>query len=131
MKLEKIDTNFAVGEVNADGMKAYNIYTTPFKIYGLYDCKEGSYTRMPYEVAERVNDGVKWLHTNTAGGRLRFKTDSRRIALRYILPDVCLLPHMPATGVSCIRLPSAPPSTQSTCFLAQPYAYRSGSSGIL
>ncbi len=104
MKLEKIDTNFAVGEVNADGMKSYDIHTTPFKIYGLYDCKEGSYTRMPYEVAERVNDGVKWLHTNTAGGRLRFRTDSSRIALRYILPDVCLLPHMPATGVSCFDL---------------------------
>ena len=104
MKLEKIDSNFAIGEVNADGMKTYSIHSYPFKIYGLYDCKEGDYRRMPCEVAERVNDGVKALHTNTAGGRIRFKTDSRRIALRCILPDICLLPHMPVTGVSCFDL---------------------------
>ena len=104
MKIEKIDSNFAVGDVTADGMKAYSIHTSPFKIYGLYDCKENNYRRMPREVAEKVNDGVKALHTNTAGGRIRFKTDSSRIALHFVLPDVCLFPHMPLTGTTCFDL---------------------------
>ncbi len=104
MKIEKIDSNFAVGEVNADGMKTYDIHTSPFKIHGLYDCKEGNYRRMPAEVAEKVNEGVFALHTNTAGGRIRFKTDSARIALRCILPEVWLFPHMPVTGVTCFDL---------------------------
>lgn len=104
MKIEKIDSNFAVGEVTADGMKAYDIHTSPFKIYGLCGCKQGNYRRMPREVAEKVSEGVFALHTNTAGGRIRFKTDSAKIALRCVLPDVCLFPHMPLTGTTCFDL---------------------------
>ena len=34
------------------------------------------YRRMPTEVAETVSQGIKELHTQAAGGRIRFRTDS-------------------------------------------------------
>ena len=43
--------------------------------------------RMPYEVANDISDGVRWLNEYTAGGRVRFKTDSPFIALSVEQPE--------------------------------------------
>ena len=67
----------------------YNAEEAPFSIHGLYDKKEnGIFTRMPREVAERTSKKVGMLHTNTAGARLRFATDSCFIAVGAIYPPM-------------------------------------------
>lgn len=76
-----IDKNFKV-ETNLDlpDVKFYDIENEPFKIYGVMrenDC----FRRMPQEVADKANDGVKLLNTHSAGGRVRFKTDSNYVAI--------------------------------------------------
>ena len=50
---------------------------------------------MPKETAEKVNNGVLSLHTNTSGGRLRFITDSPYVAIVAKMPDKVHPTHMP------------------------------------
>lgn len=65
----------------------HDIKKPPFSIYGLYDpCTEEKFRRIPKEVAEATSDGVTVLHTNTAGGRVRFKTDSPSISVKVSSP---------------------------------------------
>ena len=46
----------------------YNARRAPFRIHGLYKPEEeGAFRRMPTEIAEATNSGVKLLHKNTAG----------------------------------------------------------------
>ena len=59
------------------------------------------FKRLPDDVAEASgSDGVKKLYLNTAGGRVRFTTDSKYIAIKSVMPDVEGFSHMPLTGVA-------------------------------
>lgn len=80
MKLEEIDKNMAVPKVvSKDGFEFYNIDYAPFRIYGIYK-ENGSYRRISDKVAKRVNIGVFELSAHTAGGRVRFVTNSERLS---------------------------------------------------
>lgn len=80
-----------------DGFAFYNIDEEPFRIYGIF--REGDkYRRIPEEVARATNGGVHFLHANTAGGRVRFKTDSRRIAILAKMVNPGKMPHFALTG---------------------------------
>lgn len=71
----------------------------PFQIYGLYDYKnEPQFIRMPKAVAEATSDGVRDLNFCTAGGRVRFSTDSAYVAIKTEMPYLCLMGHMPLAG---------------------------------
>ena len=81
----------------------YNVKKDPFKIYGLYDYKRQEvYRRLPESVAKATSPGVERLALDTAGGRLRFSTDSPYIIIKVVMPMVCRFPHMPLTGTSGI-----------------------------
>lgn len=78
--ISKIDKNMTASKtIDKEGFDFYDIDEAPFRIYGVYRDGE-KYRRLPPEVASTVNEGVLWLHANTAGGRIRFKTNSKRIA---------------------------------------------------
>ena len=98
----EIDKNLAVsGTIQGENVSFYNVRKAPFTIYGLLPGREGeSYRRVPLEVAEQVSDGVLRLHTRTAGGRVRFRTDSDCVAIRAIMPNKNLMTHMPFLGSS-------------------------------
>lgn len=95
-----IDSNFKVNtELNIEDVEFYDIKQQPFKIYGLnYD--SGKYRRIPENVAKSVNEGVYGLHANTAGGRVKFKTDSPYVAIHAIMPCIGKMPHFALTGSS-------------------------------
>ncbi len=66
-------------------------------VHGLYDYKaQMGFPRMPKSVAEATNARVACLYSNPAGGRVRFKTDSGRIAIRAKYPN--LTPRTILTG---------------------------------
>lgn len=66
-----------------EGIKYYDIKNDPFKIYGIYySAEEGHYRRIPQSVADATNDGVKGLSKHTAGGRVRFKTNSDKLVIK-------------------------------------------------
>lgn len=96
--IAEIDKNFKVEtEIKRDGVEFYNIDNPPFAIYGIY--RDGvCYRRMPEEVAKSVSNGVHKLHADTAGGRVRFKTDSRNIYIMAKMGRVGKMPHFALTG---------------------------------
>ena len=99
MKLEDVDKNFKLETVKEEDVVWYDIENAPFSVHGIfYDETEEQYLRLPREVAQTVNDGVNVLANHTAGGRVRFITDSPYIALRAVAPKGWAMNHMPLTG---------------------------------
>ncbi len=104
MQIEKIDKNFSFAStVSIEGLSYYDILEQPFSIHGLL-YEDGCFRRMPDAVAKNVSDGVYWLHKNTAGGRVRFCTDSPYIAIHAEMPEACFMSHCALTGSSCFDL---------------------------
>lgn len=96
--ISAIDTNFKIeSKIDKADIKFYNANQEPFKIYGVF-YENGKYRRMPEAVAKTVSDGVVTLHTHTAGGRVRFSTDSPYIAIHAIMPSIGKMPHFALTG---------------------------------
>jgi len=97
--LYEIDKNFIVeSSFNLEDVEYYDVKENSWCLYGLIF--DNIFRRMPKEIAEKVNEGVFSLHSNTSGGRLRFVTDSPYVAIVAKMPDKCHFPHMPQTGVS-------------------------------
>ncbi|MBQ7794049.1 MAG: hypothetical protein IJ366_05950 [Clostridia bacterium] len=105
MDISKIDKNFN-NYYSYEGMTTHNVNSEPFKLYGL--CRqdgESDFKRIPESLAKKVNNNsIALLYKNTSGIRVRFKTTSRRIILKCILPEIAKSPHMPLTGSSCFDL---------------------------
>ena len=70
-----------------------DIKKDPFDIYGLYDPKT-AFVRTPKDVAEATNETVAQIYRQTAGGRIRFTTDSPFIELRYKVPVLNNMYHI-------------------------------------
>lgn len=96
----EVDENFKVEtNVEREGLKFFNPEKPPFKIYGVFregDCLH----RMPEETAKRVSEGVHYLHFNTAGGRVRFTTDSPYVAINAKLHRADPRTHFAHSGVA-------------------------------
>ena len=98
--ISKIDKNFEVkSNAGRDDVVFKNSLETPFKIYGVF-YQDGKFRRIPEKVAETVSKGVLSLHANTAGGRLRFKTNSPYVAIYAELENICRAPHFALTGAA-------------------------------
>lgn len=96
--IANIDKNFAVQtKIEKDDIRFYTIDEAPFRIYGIYKEKE-KYRRMPEDIAKTISDGVYGLHANTAGGRVRFVTDSSYIVIHAVMDNIGKMPHFPLTG---------------------------------
>lgn len=95
-----IDPNFKVENViKKDGMKFINVLEAPFQVYGVF-YENGMFRRMPEKVAESVSEKVYYLHTDTAGGRVRFRTDSKQIAILVKETSPHEFAHFALTGSS-------------------------------
>lgn len=98
MDITTVDKNFAVPtKIDIEGLKFYNIDNEPFSLHGIFK-ENGKYRRLPEEVAKSVSTGVHYLHANTAGGRVKFTTDSRYVAIFARLGRFDRFPHFSLTG---------------------------------
>lgn len=104
MDISKIDSNFSFETaLEIPSLRFYDILEKPFSIHGVfYD--DTRFRRMPESVAMQVNGGVHWLNSNTAGGRVRFRTDSPYIAIHTDMPEACFMSHCALTGSACFDL---------------------------
>lgn len=99
MDIAKIDRNFAVNDVHEENGGYQSIDQPPFAIYGVMKDEKG-YCRVPAEVARRTSEGVEMLNRHTAGGIIRFATDSPSITLKAENPiNVSIMSHMTVAGV--------------------------------
>ncbi len=90
-----IDKNFEIKtNLNLPDVKFYNVKEDPFEVYGLYDVKnQDVFKRMPDEIGH-MNERIALLYLHTAGGRVRFCTDSEYIAIHAEYSEIGRLPHM-------------------------------------
>lgn len=125
-----IDSNFKVNtKLNIENIKFYDINRPPFKIYGVF-FESGKYRRLPEEVAKTVNDGVYNLHTHTAGGRVRFRTDSHYIAIHAKMPVTGKMPHFALTGSAGFDLYLGKPEKYYATFVP-PFGIQDGYESVV
>jgi len=93
----KYDPNFRVNDtINKDGMTFRNAESAPFKVYGV-KMIDGQYCRMPEAAAKAVSEGIYGGYRSTAGGCVRFRTNSAKISIMAkIGPGK--MPHFAFTG---------------------------------
>ena len=96
--IANIDPNFRVEPAfSREGLAFYDVIRPPFSLHGLL-YEEGCFRRLPRSVAEAVSEEVAHLSLHTAGGRVRFLTDSKRIAIRAAMHAIEKMPHFALTG---------------------------------
>lgn len=102
MKIEKIDSNLVVKtDITEPDIVWLDIKKEPFVISGIsYDEEQKCYVRMPQNIAQQVSEGVAELNLNTAGGRVRFRTDSTFIGIYAVMKTDSLFPHITLIGQS-------------------------------
>lgn len=99
MNIEEIDKNFALSPVNEPDVVWHDARELPFSLHGVfYDESEGRYRRIPSDVAAATSGGVADLSRCTAGGRLRFASDSPYVAVKCVTRSKGVMPHMTIAG---------------------------------
>ena len=95
-----LDKNLVVEtSIKKDNVVFLDPRKEPFSIYGLYNAQnEPEYKRLPDEVAQAANEGVKESYKFTSGGRIRFSTNSAYVAIKTEWDEVAKITAMPHTG---------------------------------
>ena len=85
-KVFTVDKNLCIEtSIKKQDISFFDVREAPFEVYGLYDYKnEPEFKRMPDEIGMNVSRGVAALYKNTAGGRVRFCTDSPYVAIKAV-----------------------------------------------
>lgn len=100
MKITEIDKNFmVVSDIGKDDVVFYDILEEPFKVYGVF-FENGMFRRMNEAVAKTVSPNVYALHANTAGGRVKFVTDSPYVAVSTKEGEICRMSHFALTATA-------------------------------
>ena len=69
MDIQKVDKNFNLTFEVPDDVEWFSIREIPFQTHGIfYSEEEGSYRRLPKDIADATNEGVSALSKHTAGG---------------------------------------------------------------
>lgn len=101
MKLAEIDQNFKLETaINEPDIVWLDVKKAPFALSGVFYDEGRGFLRMPQETAALVSDGVAALNADTAGGRVRFKTNSSFIAIEAKMDVQDLMPHFTRLGQS-------------------------------
>ena len=74
------------------------------------------YARLPNNLTTNVNGGVRSMRRHTSGMQFRFRTDSKKLAVRW-QNSGSAMNHMPATGVSGIDVYTFDAKTQKWRYL--------------
>ena len=104
IELSKIDKNMAYDtNIDLPDIDFLNIDDAPVDILGVWR-NEDVYIRVPKDVADATNEGVKELCYHLAGGRVRFMTDSPYVAIVYTFPNINTSYHITRTCQSGIDM---------------------------
>ena len=100
MDINKLDKNLVViTDIDESDVEFHDVREEPFEVYGLYDYKNGDFfRRMPEEESLAVSQAVHNLALCSAGGRVRFCTDSEYIAINASLSSIHHGSHFTLVG---------------------------------
>jgi len=99
LRPEQLDPNMQVFGEATEPLTWHSPKTAPFRLAGFawFD-RDGVYRRLPLHPAHSIRTEVSDLANCTAGGQVRFQTDSTRLYVRTVLRGAGSMWHMPATG---------------------------------
>jgi len=99
--IEKLDPNMTLERADAEGVAWFDPRTPPFRLIGFpWIGGDNVYRRLPVKPQWPIRDAVDSLANSTAGGQVKFQSDSPKILLRVKLRQASGMYHMPATGQS-------------------------------
>ncbi len=90
-------------DIKSVNLEFYNIKSSPIKVYGLWNPQD-DFRRMPQEIADKVSGAVAQKNREPSGGRIRFVTDSEKIAIRVKLKAIPPDPTMSPLVLSAFDL---------------------------
>ncbi|MCJ8009081.1 SGNH/GDSL hydrolase family protein [Lederbergia wuyishanensis] len=94
-----LDRNMQPLLVKDDGMNWLDPKQSPFCINGFaWINEEKIYRRLPLKPQYDITEPVDILADSTAGGQIRFRTNTRKLAIKVTLKGKANMFHMPATG---------------------------------
>lgn len=95
----RLDRNMTVEPFQDKSLRWLSPLRQPFRIEGFaWLAQEGKYRRLPSAPAHPLPPAVDMLANCTAGGQIRFRTNSSRLAIKVKLTGSGNMYHMPATG---------------------------------
>lgn len=98
MDLQRVKENLEkISGQERNDIRFHSVHDQPFRVYGLF-YMDGKFRRLPEAVAKTGHETVLEHHACTAGGRLRFQTDSAYVAIAARLPQVGRMAHFAMTG---------------------------------
>lgn len=89
--IEEIDKNFKAKPISQKDVVWHRAAEEPFSLHGIYyqtpyvENTLGSYMRFPKEVGEAISANTQWFSSISAGGRIRFMTNSPYVAIKCVL----------------------------------------------
>ena len=93
-----VDKNFRPkSSLDKEGLTLHSVLQEPFSIHGIF-VENGKFRRLPEAVAKETSEGVHSLHAHTAGGRVRFRTDSPYVSIMVKMGALGKMPHFAYTG---------------------------------
>ncbi len=102
MRIEEISQDCASETVN--GVELHFVEVKPggpLPLYGLpFWEQEGEFCRLPVGALPQQSPGVQGLAWHTSGVKVRFRSDTRALAVRVKLRGHSYYPHMPMTTIS-------------------------------
>jgi len=105
MDIERVDPNFRLAQIGQRELAFLDATRVPQGLSGFpFFGDEGVYCRLPQKRLAEMNAGVQGLAWHTAGGMVRFCTDSPVVAVRVELRSAGDMSHMPRSGSSGIDL---------------------------
>ena len=100
--IEQIDRNMAVvTRIDDPDVIWHDVHDAPFTLHGFCHAQQPGeiFRRFPPDVARSFSEHVQLLNEYTAGGRVRFQTNSPYVALHAELGELHPMDHMALTGI--------------------------------
>lgn len=95
----RYDQQMRVTDGAGEGIRWIEPFESPLELSGFpWFEQDRLYRRMPATPAQALPEAVDGLANHTAGGQIRLRTDSTRVAVRVELAGPAGMNHMPATG---------------------------------
>ena len=102
--IAEIDPNFRLPSTIPGGMQFYDVFDSPFSLWGVAKNRRGVLCRLPESFLGECSDGVQRLAYHLSGACVRFSTDADTLAVIWELTETANMPHFAASGQSGLDL---------------------------